>query len=181
MLPTKKVGKRENWIKYITKLKTSIRKKRKTSIRLGNISLSLCYSHQCTLFPILSALSWDRVESNKMKLTRENSKVPLFYNPTAMLFIFLQLTFSWDCAHNSNYKENTIQNPNFFKMYPHFQPLAKIITYKFLVLQLLSSCSAFLVVFLISVNSITSWLKPTWVQSGRICYLRSPRGNTRAE
>lgn len=33
------------------------------------------------------------------------------------------------CTHNSNYKENTKDNSNFFKMYLHSQPLARIIAY----------------------------------------------------
>lgn len=135
---TKIVEKIENGTKYLTKLNT-------VSIRLRNISLLLCYSHNKCTFPILPVLYLDRVGSNKIKLTSREEK-------------FQSSTFSWpyyviyfsttntliDYTHNNNYKENAIQNPNFLKMYPHFQPLAKILTYTFLAAHPLSSSSDFL-------------------------------------
>lgn len=77
---------------------------------------------------IFGQLEFDRIRSNQQG-EKENFKAPHFPDPTPTSFIFPTTDILMEYTHNSNYKEGTMQNPTFFQMYPHFQPLAKIILY----------------------------------------------------
>lgn len=120
------VEKRENGTRYIAKLKTDSSRFKKY------FTITVVFTINVHYFQFLYFYIWTiRVGSNKIKSTRREGKFQssAFSWPYSNVIYFPTTDILMEYTHNSNYKEGTIQNPTFFQMYPHFQPLAKIILY----------------------------------------------------
>lgn len=120
------VEKRENGTRYIAKLKTDSSRFKKY------FTITVVFTINVHYFQFLYFYIWTiKVGSNKIKSTRREGKFQssAFSWPYSNVIYFPTTDIFMEYTHNSNYKEGTIQNPTFFQMYPHFQPLAKIILY----------------------------------------------------